>query len=254
MQTPLPAAGPLVDWLRAEAQAPFTQPRGDVGDQLPLLWLVPLAERDARIPFAVGELLREGNLMVSRRLLQVAVLAEAGPQLRSSVARVLADVAPTLAALHDGDRSLLRVAVETVALPARMAGPLPPDALATLRTIDRREDGWPLSLAITLIGDVAAALDLVAPAAARMKDDDMPQFMLELAAIASEAVVAATLQRIAADATPAVCTHVGAGLKAQLAQFDEYRDTMVAMGITLPPRESGASRWQRYVPLLGLTP
>jgi hypothetical protein len=68
MQTPMPATGPLVDWLRAEAHAPFTQPRGDVGDQLPLVWLVPLAERDSRIPFAVGELLREGDLTVSRCL------------------------------------------------------------------------------------------------------------------------------------------------------------------------------------------
>ncbi len=254
MRTPMPAKGPLIDWLRAEAKEPFEQPRGDVGDQVALQWLVPLVEQDSRLPFAIGELLREGDYLVCERLLKLATLAAAGPQLGSAVARVLAAVAPTLAQLQDGDRTLLRPAVEALSVTSSLAEPLPPDALATLRAIDRREDGWPLSLAIALIGDANAALDLVAPAAARMNDDDVRRFTFELVALADEPTQAATMRRIGQEASAAVCAHVGAGLQRQLAEFDEHRRQLVAMGLTPPPRESGADRWLRYAPALGLTP
>ena len=254
MRSPMPAKGPLIDWLRAEAQEPFDPPRGDVGDQVALQWLVPLVEQDSRLAFAIGELLREGDYVVCERLLKLATLAAAGPHFGSAVARVLADVAPTLAQLHDGERTLLKPAVEALTATTSLAEPLPQAALATLRAIDRREDGWPLSLAIALIGDVSAALDLVASAAARMNDDDARRFTFQLVAVADEPTQAATMQRLGAEASPAVCAHLGAVLQQQLAQIDEYRRRLVAMGATLPPRESGADRWLRYAPALGLTP
>lgn len=93
---PPPRSGPVVDWLRDEARAPFQLPRGDVGDQVPLQWLPEMAEADSRVGLAVGALLGEGDSLVTDRLLQVSTNAA----MRRAVAAALAVAASTLAAIH----------------------------------------------------------------------------------------------------------------------------------------------------------
>src|SRR4051812_1631332 len=95
MNTSPPRTGPLIDWLRAEATAPFEAPRGDLGDQVPLEWLPELAASDSRVAFAVEHLLSEGDPTVTDRLIPVATKAA----MRQAIAAALPNAAATLASI-----------------------------------------------------------------------------------------------------------------------------------------------------------
>jgi hypothetical protein len=194
---PPPSSGPLIDWLRDEARAPFEAPRGDVGDQVALQWLPELAEADSRVGFAVGKLLGEGDPVVTERLLHVATNAA----MRCGVATALADAAPTLATLDAGPTSsMLGRAVRTLQL-LRGVGALPVPALQTLHGIDQREDGWPTSVAIGLASATSRFLDLVVPALTRASAADTHELAWVFLANASEETIATVLKHVGKHAS-----------------------------------------------------
>jgi hypothetical protein len=247
-KTAPPSAGPLIDWLRDEARADFETPRGDVGDQVPLQWLPELAAVDSRIGFAVQNLLGEGDPTVTDRLLHVATNAA----MRRAVAAALGRTAPTLAATQAvPDSTMLGRAVRSLQI-LKDVGPLPDDALQVLHNIDRREDGWPSSLAIGLAVAADRFVDLLEPALSRVDADEAHELAWVLLANASEGDVAKVLNHAAAHASQPEREKFGEALKRDLHAQDRARQQMLDLGVPLQPRELGAQRWLRYAGYLGL--
>lgn len=248
METPPPRTGSLIDWLRNEAKAPFETPRGDVGDQVALQWLPEFAENDSRVPFAVEHLLGEGDELVVYRLIHVASTSAA---MRRAIAAALPHSAASLAQLHAGGGfTELGRAVRVLGNVAGLT--LSPAAAQALHDIDRTENGWPTSAAIGLALAPDEFVDLLPSAVMAATDEQIREFALVLIG-ASEAALDKVF-RAAATQPDAVRQKLADAVKGELETKDQSWQKLAAMGFSLPPTESGASRWQRYAPLLGVTP
>lgn len=245
-----PPTGPLIDWLRDEARAPFEAPRGDVGDQVPLQWLPEMATNDSRVGFAVQNLLRESDPAVTDALLHVATNAA----MRRAVAAVLGAAAPTLASLQVVPQStMLGRAVRSLQV-LKDVGPLADDALAVLHDIDRPADGWPSSVAIGLAAATDRFLDRVAPTLAQADAEQAHELAWVLLANASESAIAKTLKHAAAHTSQPDREKFGAALKRDLDEQDKTHKQLSDLGVPVQSSEPGAQRWPRYAGYLGLTP
>jgi hypothetical protein len=250
MQALPPRTGPLTDWLRTEARASFELPRGDVGDQVPLQWLPEEAVADSRLELAVANLLREGDPVVSDRLLDVSTNAA----MRRGVVAALADAATTLRAVEvTPDWTLLGRAVRALRVLDGVL-PLPDATLRTLHDIDARKDGWPTSVAIGLAAAPARFTDLLAPTLTRCSPEDAKELAWVFLANASEDGIRTALRHTASHSPTSDKDRFATAIKRELGAQDDARAQMVNMGIALPPAESGASRWARYASDLGVNP
>ncbi|MDB4965495.1 MAG: hypothetical protein JWN44_1184 [Myxococcales bacterium] len=253
MLKPMPPAGPLLDWLRAEAQAPFQEPRGDTGDQLALQWLAAAAKQDSRVPFAVEHLLREGDPRVCERILRVANLAEAPPALKSAVARALDPVtaAQLRATTTPSGHSLLGLAVRALRNPkdAQLSAAIVP----VLHDIDDARDGWPSSVAIGLTVDANRFVDRLDDALQKMSPEDAAELSFILLQ-GDEPAIRTALQHAGGNPSTQARQQLGDAVHRELDTGDDARRRLTAMGVKLPARESGADRWSRYATDLRLAP
>jgi hypothetical protein len=248
--TPPPPKGPLTDWLREEARAPFETPRGDVGDQVALQWLPELAEHDSRVGFAVQNLLREGDPVIVDRLLQITNNAP----MRRAVLAVLPDVAQTLGAIDAaGGFSLLGRAVHALQL-LKGVGAVPDATLQLLHDIDRPEHGWPTSTAVGLAVARNRFLDRIIPTLTTATPEQIDELAWVFLANADEDAVTAVLKHVGAHAPLPLREQFGAAIKRDLEAQDEARKQMLGMSVPLAPAESGAKRWLRYAGELGVAP
>ncbi|MGZ3426458.1 MAG: hypothetical protein ACXVCV_07410 [Polyangia bacterium] len=249
MQSPIPASGPVVDWLRNEARQPFTEARGDVGDFIALQWLLPMVDRDPRIPAAIVDLLGEGDELVTTRLLQLAAAPDATATLRAAVARAIAKHHRTLAGLSLGDQTALGMAVYAM----WPSPPLADDTLDALHDVQRPEDGWPLSLRTGIVADLPRFQDRLVGDFARMSDREQREVMRGLLARASEKTILDVLEQLARDGDAALVARVAQATRSTLDDFDEARSFAAKAGTTLPG-DDGAKRWPRYAAKLGVQP
>jgi hypothetical protein len=254
MTQPIPTAGPLIDWLRNEARQPFEQPRGDVGDQVPLQWLLPVAQRDSRVAFAIEHLVREADSLVAARLLRLAILPETPPTVKSAIARALGNGgARNLASVDAGSGfSLLGLAVRTMRLP-RETGAISANALAALHDIVDRKDGWPTSIAVGLTSNPSQFVDVLEASSARLSDADAAEIAFVLLQ-ADESRIAAALREITRATSPTTRARIGAAIKQDLDESEAARQQMLNMGVKLSPLEPTADRWNRYAQQLGIAP
>lgn len=247
MNTPPPPTGPLMDWLRTEARAPFEAPRGDVGDQVALQWLPELAERDSRVVFAVEHLLGEGDELVTDRIMHVATNAA----MRRAVAAALPGAASTLASIPaaPGFTELTRA---VFALRNFDGVTVSPAALRVLHDIDRTEDGWPTSAAIGLALAPDDFLDRLGPALLSATGNQLSEFSWVLLGGDEAAII--NVLRAVQNQPDSLRIKLADALKLELETKDQSRQKLAALGFSVPATESGASRWQRYATLLGVTP
>lgn len=250
MSVSVPPSGPLVDWLRDQARQPFIQARGDEGDQIPLQWLVPLVDSDSRIPAAIGELLGEGEPIVTARLLAVAAAAGSSTTFRGLVARAIGKDADVLARTDVGDaQSALGLAVYALWPPVPMAD----DTLQALQRIQRREDGWPLSLRTGIAIDFPRFASDAVPGFDRMTDREQHDVMRGLLQRADERTVLQLFGEIARDGTDVLKRRVAAATKATLDELDRARRFASSSGAQLPG-DPGSARWPRLAAALGVHP
>lgn len=254
MTNPPPSAGPLADWLRQEARAPFVAPRGDEGDALPLAWLVPAiasGELDEdRLSDALTALLGEADAEVSRRLLEASSL-DPPPSLRAAVARAVALSSTTLAALDQGAGvySLLKLAVHLLDL-GDVADPLSPETLEALAHISSERDGWPVSVAVGLRGDPDRFVPLGADVVTRATDAAHQRFWLSAIRL-PESTLASLLPSLRAEGS-GVAAWAGEALQEALTTRERARQFAAQAGHLLPTEESATMRWARYASALGL--
>jgi hypothetical protein len=243
----MPAQGSLVDWLRDEAARFFEQPRGDVGDQLPLQWLTRLfADRPqdvSRLAFAVEVLLGEGDVEISRRLLEV--LSEAPPAYRSAVARAVGKHATVLGsvAVPASGRSLLGLAVASLAQD-RLAEALGDDTLAVLAGIDRAEDGWPTSVAIGLWADYRRFSQAWMSALATLTGPQLDRFVLDVLSWVGEPTTTEGFEQVGRESDASFRQKVGEAVKRQIDELAASRRVMEQLGIKLPPADPPDVRWK----------
>ena len=64
----------------------------------------------------------------------------------------------------------------------------------------------------------------------------------------------AALRRAVAAALPRAAATLASIFKRELEAKDDSRQKLAAIGIALPPAESGSARWQRYAGHLGVAP
>jgi hypothetical protein len=247
MQNPPPATGPLIDWLRDEAGAPFEAPRGDVGEQVALQWLPELAETDSRVVFAVEHLLAEGDRGITDRILHVATNAP----MRRAVAAALPTAAPTLASVPAAG-GFTELARAVFALRTLDGVPLSTATLRVLHDIDRSENGWPTSAAIGLANAPDDFLDLLGPAIAAATMEQMSEFASVL--LGGDESALAKVLRAAGKQPDSQRDKLADAIKRELDTRDQSRNKLAAIAIALPPAESGHSRWQRYASLLAVAP
>ncbi len=251
-----PPTGLLYDWLRTEAQRPFEQPRGDVGDQLPLQWLNQAIDKDptnaARLVAAVEQLLGENDPVVSARILDVASLPETSPLLRAAVASAIGRNPQALAGLADGTRgTLLGTAVRALGS-GKVAGPLDNDTLDTLLAINRPEDGWPESVRIGLTAGDARFLPKLTSTLAQASDEQLQRFVLGLLATTDSRTVKEGLERVGREAPSVVRDRVAAAVKAKVYELGEARERMRKMGVALPNFDPPQVEWARHAASLGV--
>src|SRR3954469_4140830 len=242
MNTSPPRTGPLIDWLRTEAKAPFEAPRGDLGDQVALQWLPELAESDSRVPFAIEHLLGEGDPLVTDRILHVAQ----EPAMRRAVAAALPNAAATLASIPAAG-GFTELARAVFALRNFDGVSLSPAAAQVLHDIDRVENGWPTSAAIGLALAPDEFLDLLPKAIAAANDKQMSEFGWVL--LGGDESALDKVLRSASAQPDAIRQKLADAIKSELATKDASRQKLAAIGMALPPAESGTSRWRRYAPL-----
>ena len=247
MQSPPPPTGPLIDWLRDEAGAPFEAQRGDVGDQVALQWLPELAETDSRVAFAVEHLLAEGDRGITDRILHVATNAA----MRRAVAAALPTAAQTLASVPAAG-GFTELARAVFALRNLDGVSLSTTALRVLHDIDRTENGWPTSAAIGLAVAPDDFLDLLGPAIAAATTEQLSEFAWVL--LGGDESALDKVLRAAGKQPDAQRQKLADAIKRELETKDQSRKKLAAVGIALPPTEPGQSRWQRYAPMLGVAP
>jgi hypothetical protein len=242
----MPPRGPLVDWLRSEAARPFELPRGDVGDQLPLQWLTRLfveQPQDAsRLAFAVEALLGEGDLEISRRLLEV--LSDGPPAYRSVVARAVGKYSKILSnvIVPSSDRTLLGLAVSSLSQD-RLAEPLSDETLAVLEGIDRVEDGWPTSVAIGLWADYPRFSDRWMDTLTRLSDPMLARLILDVLAWVGEPTTTDGFERVGRECSDALRQRIAEAVKLQIHELADSRRMMEQMGVKLPPIDPPDVRW-----------
>jgi hypothetical protein len=250
MNTPIPATGSVVDWLRNEARQPFVEGRGDEGDFIALQWLLPMVDRDPRIPAAIVDLLGEGDAVVTARLLQLAAAPDASATLRGAVARAVGKHHQKLAALVlSSDQSALGAAVYAM----WPSPPLADDTLDALHDVQRAEDGWPLSLRTGIVADLPRFEDRLVGDFDRMSDREQREVLRGLLARGSEKTIVEVLEKLGRDGGPALVARVAQSTKSTLDDFDDARKFAAQSGTNLPG-DDGATRWARYAPKLGVQP
>jgi hypothetical protein len=127
-----------------------------------------------------------------------------------------------------------------------------PAALGVLHDVDRTENGWPTSAAIGLALAPDDFLDLLPKAVAAATSEQMSEFGWVL--LGGDESALAKVFGAASGEPDAVRQKLADAVKDNLAEKDRSRQKLAAIGMTLPPAEPGASRWQRYAPLLGVAP
>jgi hypothetical protein len=251
----IPPAGPLHDWLRQEAALPFEEPRGDVGDALPLQWLTRLfVEKPgevSRLAFAVEGLLGEGDIEVSRRLLDV--LPEAPAAYRSAVARAVGNHRQVLAgvSIPSAGKTLLGAAVESLRQD-RLAEPLSDQTLTALESIDRPEDGWPASLAIGLWADYSRFSPALVAALGKMSEPVLERFILDVMSWVGEPTTTEGFERVGREADAPLRGKVGGAVKRQIDELAASRRMMEQLGVKLPPQAPPDQRWADAARRLGV--
>jgi hypothetical protein len=242
----MPARGQLIDWLRDEAGKPFETPRGDVGDQLPLQWLarqfVEMPQEVSRLTHAVEALLGEGDLEISRRLLEV--ISDGPPAYRSAVARAVGKHAQVLGAVDvpGANRTLLGLAVASLG-GDRLAEPLGDDTLAALGAIARPEDGWPASVAIGARADYPRFADALSDALQTLDGAPLDRFDLDLYGWVGPPATTDGFDRLGREASDEVRRRVGAAIKRQIDELAEARRTLEQLNIPMPPVDPPDVRW-----------
>jgi hypothetical protein len=171
--------------------------------------------------------------------------------MRRAVAAALPTAAATLARLQAGG-GFSELARAVFALRPLDGASLSPAAVRVLHDIDRTEDGWPTSAAIGLALEPDQFLDLLPKALAAASDEQIHEFAWVLLG-GSESAIDKVL-RSARTQQDALRKKLADAIKRELETRDASRKKLSAIGITLPPAEPGHARWQRYAPLLGVTP
>ena len=96
-------------------------------------------------------------------------------------------------------------------------------------------------------------LDRLSPTLARASTDDAHELAWVFLANAAEPTVRTVLTATASQPLN-VREKFGEAIKGDLEAQDKARQDMIDLGVPLAPAEPGAQRWQRYAPLLGVTP
>jgi hypothetical protein len=230
----------LLDWLRAEAAQPCTQPMDDRADQVALQWLLGEVQQhaDPRLLDAVEQLLTEGNPVVSTRLLEIAAVAP--PHYRSAVARALARAPSAFAARSESQTRSLRGHAITALAAGPFADTPPPTLADVLELSTTPADGAPSSLILGLKLAPARFVPLLGEAVPALNDWDLGGVVTSLVNAVDAGVVDQLLAAIGQAADLAHRQRVYAALERAIAERAEVGAFLKAQGRSQPPGASAA--------------